>query len=82
MRLKKVCPHCNKIVHVRLALCDCGHAFASKSKPKSNVSRKIVMKTRRALKFDLRENQNKMNTKASRELEEASYSQEITKSSS
>ena len=76
MRLKKVCPHCNKIVHVRLALCDCGHAFTFKRKAKSNVSNKIVMKSRRALKFDLRENQDNVNTKVSGKLEEASYSQE------
>ena len=35
------------------------------------------MKTRRTLKYDLREHQDKVNTKASGELEEASYSQEI-----
>ena len=30
MRLRKVCPQCNTVVHVKGSVCDCGHAFASK----------------------------------------------------
>ena len=29
MRLRKVCPQCNTVVHVKRSVCDCGHAFAS-----------------------------------------------------
>ena len=30
MCLRKVCPQCNTIVHVKRSVCDCGHAFALK----------------------------------------------------
>ena len=29
MRLRKVCPQCNTVVHVKRSVCDCGNAFAS-----------------------------------------------------
>ena len=29
MRLRKVCPQCNTVVHTMRAVCDCSHAFAS-----------------------------------------------------
>ena len=32
MRLRKLCPQCNTIVHVKRSVCDCGHAFASKKR--------------------------------------------------
>ena len=34
MRLRKVCPQCNTVVHVTVkrSVCDCGHAFASKKR--------------------------------------------------
>ena len=32
MRLRKVCPQCNTIVHVKRSVCDCGHGFASKKR--------------------------------------------------
>ena len=32
MRLRKVCPQCNTVVHVKRSVCDCGHAFASKKR--------------------------------------------------
>ena len=32
MRLRKVCPQCNTVVHVKRSLCDCGHAFAAKKR--------------------------------------------------
>ena len=32
MRLRKVCPQCNIVVHVKRSVCDCGHAFASKKR--------------------------------------------------
>ena len=33
MRLRKVCPQCNTVVHVKSgSVCDCGHAFASKKR--------------------------------------------------
>ena len=32
MRLRKVCPQCNTVVHVKRSVCDCGHPFASKKR--------------------------------------------------
>ena len=32
MSLRKVCPQCNTVVHVKRPVCDCGHAFASKQR--------------------------------------------------
>ena len=32
MRLRKVFPQCNTVVHVKRSVCDCGHAFASKKR--------------------------------------------------
>ena len=32
MRLRKVCPRCNTVVHVKRSVCDCCHAFASKKR--------------------------------------------------
>ena len=32
MRLRKVCPICGKSLHVKRAVCDCGHVFSSKRK--------------------------------------------------
>ena len=29
MRLRKVYPQCNIVVHVKRSVCDCGHGFAS-----------------------------------------------------
>ena len=31
-RLRKVCPQCNTVVHVKRSVYDCGHAFASKKR--------------------------------------------------
>ena len=32
MRLRKVCPQCNTVVHLKRSVCDCGHAFPSKKR--------------------------------------------------
>ena len=32
MRLRKECPQCNTVVHVKRSVCDCGRAFASKKR--------------------------------------------------
>ena len=32
MRLRKICPQCNTVVHVKRSVCDCCHAFASKKR--------------------------------------------------
>ena len=32
MRLRKVYPQCNTVVHVNRSVCDCGHAFTSKKR--------------------------------------------------
>ena len=32
MRLRKVCPQCNTVVHAKRSVCDCGHAFGSKKR--------------------------------------------------
>ena len=30
MRLRKVCPQCSTVIHVRRSVCECGHAFTLK----------------------------------------------------
>ena len=51
--LIKSCPNCCANVHVRKALCDCGHCFSvTKPKPSFDTARKskrIAMRSRRAL---------------------------------
>ena len=32
MRLRKVCPQCNTVVHVKRSCCGCGHVFTLKRK--------------------------------------------------
>ena len=32
MRLRKVCPQCNTVVHVKRSCCGCGHVYGDKSK--------------------------------------------------
>ena len=32
MRLRKVCPQCNTVVHVKRSCCGCGHVFTLKKK--------------------------------------------------
>ena len=46
MRLRKVCPQCNKGVHVKRSCCGCGHVFTLKSADKSMGK---AVKRRRAL---------------------------------
>ena len=50
--VRKVCPQCNTVVHVKRSVCDCGHAFTSKKKKArcSNVEEpENEMKRRKAL---------------------------------
>ena len=53
MRLRKVCPQCNTIVHMKRSVCDCGHAFASLKKRKARCTAvwepENAMKHRKAL---------------------------------
>ena len=32
MRLRKVCPQCNTVPHVKRSVCDCRYAFTSKKR--------------------------------------------------
>ena len=43
MRLRKICPQCNTISHVRRSVCGCGHAFRLMQ----------VMKRKRTLETEL-----------------------------
>ena len=54
MRLRKVRPQCNAIVHVKRSVCGCGHAFALKRKAQytSDKEKVKVMKRRRALESE------------------------------
>ena len=36
MCLRKVCPQCNTMMHVRRSVCECGHVFQSKRKTSDN----------------------------------------------
>ena len=54
MRLRKVCPQCNTILHARRSVCGCGHAFLSKRKAQciADKEKLQVMKRRRALESE------------------------------
>ena len=39
MRLRKVCPQCNTVVHVKRSVCDCGHAFAAEETREQTLHR-------------------------------------------
>ena len=43
LRLRKVCPRCT-IVHVKRAVCGCGHAFASKRKAQCTTNESVKRK--------------------------------------
>ena len=51
MHLRKVCPHCKTILHVRRAVCGCSHAFPSKRKAPNNTDEERV-KRRKALESE------------------------------
>ena len=38
MRLRKVCPQCSTVVHVRRSVCECGHAFTLKQEARITAS--------------------------------------------
>jgi hypothetical protein len=40
----KECPKCGAKVHTRKAVCDCGHKFAAKAKPKAAPKKKAAKK--------------------------------------
>ena len=44
LRLTKVCPRCNTLVHVKRAVCGCGHAFASKRKAQCTTNESVKRK--------------------------------------
>ena len=44
LRLRKVCPLCNTLVHVKRAVCGCGHAFASKRKAQCTTNESVKRK--------------------------------------
>ena len=49
MHLRKVCPECNAVVHVKRSGCDCGHAFRSKAQCTAVGEPENAMKHRKAL---------------------------------
>ena len=48
MRLRKVCPQCNTVVHVKRSCCGCGHVVYLE-KESADKSMGKAMKSRRAL---------------------------------
>ena len=38
MRLRKVCPQCSTVIHVRRSICECGHAFTLKREARNTAS--------------------------------------------
>ena len=38
MRLRKVCPQCSTVIHVRRSICECGHAFTLKREVRNTAS--------------------------------------------
>ena len=51
MRLRKVCPQCNTVVHVKTSCCGCGHVFTLKRKVQVSADKSMgkAVKRRRAL---------------------------------
>ena len=51
MRLRKVCPQCNTVVHVMRSCCGCGHVFTLKRKEQVSADKSMgkAVKRRRAL---------------------------------
>ena len=84
IRLRKVCPHCNTILHVRRAVCGCDHAFPSKKKACND--KMIAVKHARALESQheasLRKEQDRLrkaSIKASETYEQTLHRQEQEK---
>ena len=59
MHLRQVCPQCNTILHARLSICGCGHAFPLKRKGQciADKSKSQVMKRKRKLETELERRQ-------------------------
>ena len=51
MRLRKVCPQCNTVVHVKRSCCGCGHVFTLKRQVQVSADKSVgkAVKRRRAL---------------------------------
>ena len=51
VRLRKVCPQCNTVVHVKRSCCGCGHVFTLKRKVQVSADKSMgkSVKRRRAL---------------------------------
>ena len=51
MRLRKICPQCNTVVHVKRSCCGCGHVFTLKRKVQVSADKSMgkAVKRRRAL---------------------------------
>ena len=51
MRLRKVCPQCNTVIHVKRSCCGCGHVFTLKRKVQVSADKSMgkAVKRRRAL---------------------------------
>ena len=52
IRLRKTCPICEKYMHLKRAVCDCGHAFSSKRKASCCAVGEPKRKTVRAVKCE------------------------------
>ena len=83
MRLRKVCPQCNTIVHVKRSVCDCCHAFASKARCTTVGEPENAMKRRKALLSEEellvmkeRDEVHKVSKRASETREQALHRQE------
>ena len=49
MRLIKVCPQCNTVIHARRSICECGHAFTLKREARNTAS--SPAKRKRAVEY-------------------------------
>ena len=85
MRLRKVCPQCNTVVHAKRSVCDCGHAFEEKEstvsatavgKPENAMKRRKALLSEEELLRKERDKVRKASKRASKTHEQTSYRQE------
>ena len=43
MRLRKVCPQCNTVVHVKRSCCGCGHVFIININPRRACAARVTV---------------------------------------
>ena len=86
MRLRKVCPQCNTVVHVKRSVCNCGHAFTSKKmkapcsalgEPENAMKcRKVLLSEEELLVTKQRDKVHKASKRASETREQTLHRQE------